>query len=92
MMIPSAGAQFTAPEMDVDTVLTFELTVTDNEGLSDTDSVSITVLANQAPLADAGQDQSVNEGLVVNLDGNGDPATLTVRSPLMHGPRSADPV
>jgi len=54
------------------------LTVTDNGGLTDTDTVTITVSspANQPPLADAGPDQSVtdsdrNGSEQVTLDGSG---------------------
>ena len=55
-----------------------ELIVTDEEGLSDSDQVSISISApaNQAPVADAGADQSLTdvEGqgqLEVQLDGSG---------------------
>jgi hypothetical protein len=61
---------FTAPN-DL-TVLTFTLTVTDSLGLSDPtpDEVVITV-NNQAPVANAGNDQGVNTGAPVTLDGSG---------------------
>ncbi len=49
-----------------------EVTVTDTDGASSTDSVTITVqAANTAPVADAGSDQTVTEGDVVSLDGSG---------------------
>ncbi len=50
----------------------FELTVTDRNGLSDTDDVIVTVNspANRAPVARAGNDQSVNAGSMVTLDGS----------------------
>ena len=57
-------ATFIAPASD-DTPLVFQLQITDNDGASDSDEVSITV--NQAPLADAGSDQIVNEGDQVTL-------------------------
>ena len=59
---------FTAPEVQADTNLTFQLTVTDNDGVSATDSVVISI--NNAPSADADENQSVNEGILVTLDGS----------------------
>ncbi len=50
-------------------VHTIVLTVTDNDGLTDTDAVVITV--NGAPTADAGADKEVNEGEIVSLNGSG---------------------
>ena len=42
----TSKASFTAPEVNATTVLTFSLSVTDNDGLIDTDSVSITIEPN----------------------------------------------
>jgi hypothetical protein len=51
--------------------LTFQLTVTDNGGLSDSDlSVVHIAWVNEAPIADAGPDQNVQVGVDVTLDGS----------------------
>ena len=64
---------FTAPEIDIaGVILIFELTVTDNEELSSKDTVSVTVndvAVPQAPVADAGANQSIDEGVAVTLNG-----------------------
>ncbi len=52
--------------------LVFELTVTDSGGLQNTDSVTVNVAAsqgNQPPSAEAGPNQTVNEGDFVTLNG-----------------------
>jgi len=62
---------FTAPGVSTNTILTFQLTVTDNNSATDSDSVNITV--NNVivpPTANAGSDQTVQEGTTVNLDGS----------------------
>ena len=71
----TATPTFTAPMLtaDADDVIhTFTLTVTDSANESDTDPVEITVTApNQAPIANAGDDQPVVSGVMVTLDGSG---------------------
>ena len=64
---------FTAPNVTpAGDILTFQLTVTDAGDLTDTDTVSITVGGdNDPPVADAGADQTVDEGTTVTLDGSG---------------------
>jgi len=65
---------FTAPEVTPTTFkrLAFELTVTDPEGLSDSDQVVIFVSPkNNAPRANAGPDMTVNENTVVQLQCTG---------------------
>jgi hypothetical protein len=61
---------FTAPTVDVDTTLTFDLTV-DGPGNPAPNSVDITVLASAPPGADsnAGPDQTVVQASTVQLDG-----------------------
>ena len=68
----SAQPTFTAPYVGLTgEALTFQLTVTDNGGLADTDAVIINVSnVNQAPTADAGPDQTVNEADTVTLEGS----------------------
>jgi len=51
--------------------LTFRLTVTDNSDATATDTCIVNVSwVNIAPVADAGADQTVDEGTTVTLDGN----------------------
>jgi len=61
---------FTAPSVGLGgATLTFELTVYDGELMSDPDWVDITVKnVNNPPVADAGDDQTVQEGSPVALD------------------------
>jgi LmbE family N-acetylglucosaminyl deacetylase/ribosomal protein L14 len=80
----TATASFTAPAVTVNTLLTFQLTVTDNLGATDTDTVNVTVndvpVANQPPTANAGAPQTVNEGATVTLPGNGTDTDGTIAS------------
>ena len=70
-----ASASFVAPEVDAVVTLTFRLTVTDDDGATASDEVSVTVQpqapANQPPNANAGPDQTVDGGSVVMLIGSG---------------------
>jgi hypothetical protein len=65
-------ATFTAPDVTAaGEILTFRLTVTDDDGLESTDTVSIDVINTVKPVANAGPDQDVKEGDPVTLDGTG---------------------
>ena len=70
-----AQASFTAPPVDSNTDYILRLTVTDNDGASDSNKATITVLDSASeivpPVADAGSDRSVTEGDSVILDGSG---------------------
>lgn len=70
----TAAPSFTAPDVAVRTTLTFQLTVTDDAGLTASDTVSVNVLPiilNVPPTANAGVDRTVDEGDTVVLNGNG---------------------
>ena len=67
------NASFTAPEVNADEDLVFQLTVTDADGASATDTVTVSVanVPNVPPMADAGPDQTVDETMPVSLSGSG---------------------
>ena len=67
----TATATFTAPTVTETTQLTFQLTVTDNEGASDTGSVIVSINIDQAPQAVAPADFDAIEMTSVSLDGSG---------------------
>ena len=68
---------------DADVVHEFTLTVTDNRGAIGTDTVTITVMAPfAAPVANAGVDQMVGSGAMVELDGMG--STFDYRRPISY--------
>jgi hypothetical protein len=86
----TASPAFVAPAVGVESVLAFELTVSDG-AVDSTDRVSVTVdPSNQAPKARAGDDQTVRAGSVVTLDGRGssdpDADPLTYRWTQVGGP------
>jgi len=69
-----ASAYFTAPDVNTDAQLTFQLTVTDDKGASSSDSTSVLVKnipePNQAPTAVTANNFTVDENTVVTLDGS----------------------
>jgi chitinase len=80
----TARATFTAAQVTADTTLSFQLTVTDNQGASASDLVVVTVknvtTGNTAPLAQAGLDRTVTENTLVNLAGSGTDSDGTIAS------------
>jgi hypothetical protein len=83
---------FTAPLSGTQQDLVFELVVTNEQDIeSEPDSVTITVNPVNVPTANAGSDQTVDSGDMVQLDGSGsstDPAggTLTYQWTQIQGP------
>ncbi|WP_243058324.1 PKD domain-containing protein [Nocardioides sp. SR21] len=82
----TATPYFTAPVAG--SVMTFELSVYD--GLVETDSDEVVITVNQVPTADAGDDQVVQDGATVGLDGSestdDDSDTLTYSWDQLSGP------
>lgn len=77
----SPSLTIVSPTITVQEVLTFQLTVTDSNGNSDSDTVDITVLpVNTDPVANAGADQTANGGDTVTLSGSGDDIDGTIDS------------
>ena len=62
---------FTSPDVTSDTSMRFRLTVTDNDGASSYNDVTLTVKnINQIPVANAGIDQRIKTEAIVTLDGS----------------------
>ena len=67
----SASASFSMPTKPQSETMVFTVTATDNEGLSASDSVTVTH-ENAAPKVDAGSDQNVVAGATAVLSGSAD--------------------
>jgi hypothetical protein len=83
----AAQPTFTAPEVDGDETMTFEVEVTDDDGATATDTVGVTAqdtdTANTPPTIDAISDQTVIGGESVNVsvsasDDDGDSVSLSL--------------
>ena len=67
----TTSPRFTAPAVAVDTTLTFQLSVSDNNGATGVATISVTVTnVNQPPSVSAGVNQTVNETAPVTLTGS----------------------
>jgi len=76
----SATVSFTAPDIDIDTALTFQLTVTDNDGATDSDSVVVTITPNMAPQAVVPDNFELFELTKGTLDGSSSTDDLAISS------------
>jgi hypothetical protein len=66
----SMSTTFVAPTVEQNEELSFELSVTDNDGNMSSDEISIQINnVNSLPIADAGPNQSINTGTTLQLDG-----------------------
>ena len=67
----TTAPRFTAPSVAGDTTLTFQLSVTDNQGATGVATISVIVTnVNQLPTVSAGVNQTVNETAAVTLTGS----------------------
>jgi outer membrane biogenesis lipoprotein LolB len=65
----TANASFIAPSTVTNETLTFQLTVSDNDGAEKTNSVDVTIIAvNALPFVDAGMDQNLLETKAISIE------------------------
>ena len=64
-------AAFSVPFVQKDTTFEFTLTVTDDEGAAEEDTMKVEVKGNSKPVADAGNSKKADVGEQVTLDGEG---------------------
>lgn len=76
----AATASFSAPLTDTQYALDFQLTVTDNDGATNSDTVTITIDPSQPPVAMAGDDRDVVERDTVSLAGSATDVDGTIAS------------
>lgn len=68
--VDQQNASFTAPTLTQSETLSFEITVTDNDGAPASDTISVTIdPVNEAPTAQAGVDRTVNVNDMVMMSG-----------------------
>jgi hypothetical protein len=67
----TVNPSFTAPSVSSNTPHVLTLTVTDAAGLTHTDTVTVGVKNNRAPVSNAGANASVAEGSTISLDASG---------------------
>lgn len=74
-------ATFQAPSTKTEASLSFQLTVTDDEGGTDSDTVNFIIQAvNTPPIAEAGEDQTIDEEGIGTLAGSGNDSDGTIES------------
>ncbi|MCJ8273397.1 MAG: leucine-rich repeat domain-containing protein, partial [Psychrosphaera sp.] len=67
----AAATSFTSPTLTEQQILTFSFTVTDDDGATHSNDVSVTVNpVNSNPVTNAGADQTVDESTLVTLSGS----------------------
>jgi len=76
----SVSASFTAPNVDTNTQLTFQLTVTDNDGATSSDTIIVTITPDQPPQAVTPNDFDAVELTAVSLDGTSSSDDISIIS------------
>jgi len=76
----SVSASFTAPSVDTNTQLTFQLAVTDNDGATNTDSIVVTITPDMPPQAVTANDFEAVELTTVSLDGSTSSDDISIES------------